>query len=103
RQPERILVHHFRQIVSQLFEVHFAEFQVQIMREQTLDHGPDRLRIDTRFQEVEIDDVLGQAVHVATDYVKERIDHLRLKFRIDPSDHTEVEEREMTAVHDEQV
>src|SRR5688500_7403810 len=98
-----ILVHHFGEIVSQLFEVYLAKLQIQIMREQTFNHGPDCFRIDTRLEEVEINYVLPQPVHASTDNVEERVDHLRLEVRVDPSDHAEIEKRDMTAIHHQQV
>src|SRR5262249_13040684 len=96
-------VDHFGEIVSQLLEVHFAQFEIQIVGKETLHHRPHSFRIDSWFQEVQIDDVLTQPLHVTTDHVKERIDHLRLQFRIDPPDHPEVKERQMTAIHYEQI
>src|SRR6185369_4344832 len=84
-------------------EVHFPELQVEIVCEQTLNHRPHSLRIHARLQEVEIDDVLTEPVNVTRDHVEERVDHLRLQLRTDASDHAEVEESKMPAVHHQQI
>ncbi len=42
-------------------------------------------------------------MNVTRNHVEERIDHLRLQCRSDASDHSEIEEREMPAVHHEQI
>src|SRR6185503_20071481 len=103
RQAERIFVNHFREIVSQLFEVHFSKLEIEIVREETLHHRTHRLRINTRLEEIQVDDVLAQSLHVARDHVEEGIDHLRLKLRTDPSHHSEIEERKMPAVHNKKI
>src|SRR6266496_687223 len=99
RQAERIFVHHFREIIGQLFEIHFAEFEIQVVLKQPFDYRPYSLRIDSRFQEIQVDNVLSQTMHVFANYMKEGINHLRLQLRHDATDHAEIEERQMATVH----
>ena len=42
---------------------------------------------------------LDYAMNVASHHVEERIDHLSLQLRSNASDHSEVEERKVSAVH----
>src|SRR6266498_3135490 len=102
-KAKRIFVHHFCEIIGQLFEIDFPEFQIQVVLKQSLDYGSDSFRVYSRLQEIQIQNVLAESVNVAADNMKKRIDHLRLQLRGDSPDHAEVKESEMTTVHYQQI
>src|SRR5919107_344019 len=102
-QAERVLVHHLREVVGQLLEVHVAELQVQVVAEEPLDDGAHAPRVYAGLEEVQVYQVLREPFGVAADDVEEGVYHLRLQARRDAADHAEVEEREVARVHHEQV
>src|SRR6266496_4008355 len=102
-KTKRIFVHHFCEIISQLFEINLPEFQIQVVLEQPLDYGSDGFGVHPRLQKIQIKNVLTKSMNVAADNMKERIDHLRLQFRGDTPDHAKVKKSEMTAVHHQQI
>src|ERR1044072_2309943 len=42
-------------------------------------------------------------MNVTPDHVEERVDHLRLKVRTDAAHHSEIEERQVSAIHHQQI
>ena len=48
RQTEGIFIHHLSEVVSQLFEVHLTQLQIQIVFEESLYDGTNCFRIDAR-------------------------------------------------------
>src|SRR6185503_12358652 len=103
RQTKWVLINHFRKIVSQLFKLHLAQFEVQINFKEFFDDRPHRLRINSRLKEVKIDDVLSQAMHVAGDHMKESVNHLRLQFGSYAADHAKIKKGEMAGIQNQQI
>src|SRR5258705_2380121 len=103
RQTEWILINHFGKIISQLFKLDLTEFEIQINFKEFFDNRPHSLGINAGLEEVEIDNVLSQAMHVAGDHVKEGVNHLRLQFGSDATDHAKVEECKMSGIQHQQI
>src|SRR4030095_3373700 len=76
RESERIFVDDFGQFVSKLFKVYFAQSEVDVVFEESLNDRSDSFRIDSRLKEVQANDVLPQSFYVASHNVKKRINHL---------------------------
>src|SRR5262245_18022524 len=103
RDRERIFVNHIGQLVGQLSEADFAQFQVQIIREELFDHHSYGVTVNCLGEEVEVDHVLSQPFHIALDDVEEGVNHQALHLRRDAPDHPEIEEGQSPVVHQPQI
>src|SRR5262245_23169656 len=103
RDRERVFVDHVGQLVGQFPEADFAQLQVQVIREELFDHEAYGVPVHIFRQEVEVDHVLSQPLHVAFDDVEEGVDHQTLHPRRDAPDHPEIEEGQPPVIHHSQV